>query len=383
LDFIQGLRRSGHADCILEVVDTFSKYDHFIGLLHPFMALKVAQIFIAHVSDRDKIFTSTLWQELFHLSDTQLQMSTTYHPQSDGQTKRVNQCLETFLRSFVHWCPTNWSAWLPQAEFWYNTCPHSSLGMSPFEVLYGRAPRHLGILPADAIISSDLSEWLSQREVILHVIKHNLLRAKQRMKHQADKGRSEREFVVGDFVFVKLHAYVQGSVAPQACHKLSFKFFGPFEILQRVGPVAYRLKLPEDAVIHPVFHVSQLKQYISPSTPVSATVPTTELAMQFPAQILDRHSLSRGGSLVAQVLVHWSGMDKSLASWEDEAPLRMKFLAAAAWGQAPFQGGGNVSPCTQDACDHNQDMQNRRAPREMGRRARRPNVRFADPEWRS
>jgi hypothetical protein len=102
LDFIQGLRRSGHADCILEVVDTFSKYDHFIGLLHPFMALKVAQIFIAHVSDRDKIFTSTLWQELFHLSDTQLQMSTTYHPQSDGQTKRVNQCLETFLRSFVH-----------------------------------------------------------------------------------------------------------------------------------------------------------------------------------------------------------------------------------------------------------------------------------------
>jgi transposase InsO family protein len=167
LDFIEGLPRSGNADCILVVVDTFSKYAHFIGLLHPFTALKVAQIFIAHVyklhglpkalvSDRDRIFTSTLWQELFHLSDTHLQMSTAYHPQSDGQTERVNQCLETFLRSFVHSCPNKWSAWLPQAEFWYNTCPHSSLGMSPFEVLYGRAPRHLGILPSDAITSFHL-----------------------------------------------------------------------------------------------------------------------------------------------------------------------------------------------------------------------------------
>jgi hypothetical protein len=103
--------------------------------------------------------------------------------------------------------------------------------------------------------------------------------------------------------------------------------------------------------------------------------------MQFPAQILDRRSVSRGGSSVAQVLVRWSGMDNSLASWEDEAPLRMKFPAAAAWGQAPFQGGEDVSPCTQDAGKHQQDTQNRQAPREMGRRARKPSVRFAGPEW--
>jgi hypothetical protein len=150
------------------------------------------------------------------------------------------------------------------------------------------------------------------------------------MKHQADKGHSEREFAVGDLMFVKLQPYVQGSIAPRACHKLSFKFFGPFEILQRVGPVAYKLKLPEDSNIHRVFHVSQLKKYISPSTLVSAHVPTTDLALQFPAQILDHRSVSRGGSSVAQVLVRWSGMDTSLASWEDKAPLRMKFPAAAA-----------------------------------------------------
>jgi hypothetical protein len=250
LDFIEGLPRSGHADCVLVVVDTFNKHAHFISLLHPFMTLKVAHAFISRVyklhglpkalvSDRDKIFTSALWQELFHLLGTQLQMSTTYHPQSDGQIEHVNQCLETFLRSFVHSCSTKWSAWLPQAEFWYNTCPHSSLGMSPFDVLYGRALRHLGLLPADSITSSDLSEWLSQREVILRVIKHNLLRAKQRMKHQANKGRSEQEFAVGDFVFVKLQPYVQGLFAPRACHKLSFRFFGPYEIIQHVGSMAY------------------------------------------------------------------------------------------------------------------------------------------------
>lgn len=101
LDFVEGLPRSGSVNCILVVVDTFSKYAHFIALLHPFTALKVAQVFLssvyklhglleAIVSDRDRIFTTTLWQELFCLFGTQLRMSTTYHPQSDGQTERVN-----------------------------------------------------------------------------------------------------------------------------------------------------------------------------------------------------------------------------------------------------------------------------------------------------
>lgn len=164
LDFIEGLPKSSGSDCILVVVDKFSRYAHFISLAHPFTALDVALLYLnnvyklhvlpqAIISDRDRIFTSALWTELFRLADTQLQMSSAYHPQTDGQTERVNQCLETFLRCFVHACPNRWSRWLALAEFWYNTAYHSVLGTSPFEVMdkVGVVAYHLNLPPSCAI----------------------------------------------------------------------------------------------------------------------------------------------------------------------------------------------------------------------------------------
>lgn len=267
LDFIEGLPQSGRFNCILVVVDKFSKYSHFLPLSHPFSAQQVATVYIDQIyrlhglpdsilSDRDPIFTSRFWKELFHQTGTKLRMSTPYHPATDGQTERVNQCLETFLRCFVHACPKKWSSWLALEEYWYNTSWHSSHGKSPFYVLYGHEPRHWGIESAAATPVTDLNVWLSERREMETLIRQHLLRAQACMKHQADKNRSERSFNIGDLVYVKLQPYIHSSVAKRACHKLSFKYFGPFPVLARFGQVAYKLLLPETSQIHPVFHVS-------------------------------------------------------------------------------------------------------------------------------
>jgi transposase InsO family protein len=214
MDFISGLPPSSKGNCILVVVDKFSKYAHFLPLLHPFTALTVAKVYLSEVyrlhglpaaiiSDRDPIFTSKLWQELFRLIGTQLCLSSSYHPQTDGQTERVNQCLETYLRCFVHSCPKQWPTWLPLVEFWYNNCYHSSLDRSPFEVLYGHTPTQLGLLPTDRCTVPDLQQYLEDRQHMQQQVRMHLQRAQERMKKQADRGRTERQFSVGDS-FLKL-----------------------------------------------------------------------------------------------------------------------------------------------------------------------------------
>lgn len=204
-DFIEGLPRYATYNCILVVVDKFSKYAHFLPLSHPFTALQVATTYMnnvfklhglpeAIVSDRDKVFTSHVWQELFKLLGTDLKMSSAYHPQTDGQTERVNQCLETYLRCFLHACSTRWSHWLSLAEYWYNTSFHSSLGKSPFMVLYGHEPRHFGIDITQSCQVPDLQKWLTERELMQQLVKQHLHRAQSKMKNQADKRRSFRTF---------------------------------------------------------------------------------------------------------------------------------------------------------------------------------------------
>ena len=172
--------------------------------------------------------------------------------------------METFLRCFVNACPAKWSSWIALAKFWYNASPHSALGCSPFEALYGYPPRHLGISVLDDVVVPELSSWLQDRQVMTDLIRQHLARAKERMKRQADKKRSERQFSVGDMVFVKLQPYVQSTLVPRSNQKLSFEFYGPFQITEHIGSMAYKLLLPGSAAIHPVFHVSQLKAMVLP-----------------------------------------------------------------------------------------------------------------------
>lgn len=208
LDFFEGLPSSSNHNCILVIVDKFSKYAHFIRLKHPFSALEVAKVYMnevyklhgmpqAMISDRNRIFTSQLWKELFKLSRTDLRMSSAYHPQSDGQTERVNQSVEAYLHCFTQSNPSQWSQWLSLAEFRYNTNYHSALGRSPFEVLYGHAPNHFGINGVEHCVVSDLEFWLKERQTMTELLKQQLLRVQQKMKAQADKHRTERMFFYG------------------------------------------------------------------------------------------------------------------------------------------------------------------------------------------
>jgi transposase InsO family protein len=120
MDFIDGLPQSRQFNCILVIVDKLSKYAHFIPLTHPYMASKVADLFVdlvyrlhgmpqSLVSDRDPVFTSKFWQSIFRATGTQLRMSTANHPQTDGQTERVNQSIECYLRCFISTHPKQWS----------------------------------------------------------------------------------------------------------------------------------------------------------------------------------------------------------------------------------------------------------------------------------
>lgn len=386
MNFIEGLQVSHSYNCIMVIVDKFSKYAHFLPLSHPFTAYKVAMLFMEHifklhglpesiVSDRDKVFTSTLWKELFRLAGTTLQMSSAYHPQTDGQTERVNQCLEGYLRCFVHSCPNKWKDWLSLAEFWYNTSYHSSLDKTPFEVLYGQPPRHLGIDVMESCVVPDLQEWLLKRKLMLQLIQQQLSRAQQRQKYQADKHRSERSFDVGDWVFLKLQPYVQSSLIKRANHKLYFRYFGPYQILEKIGQMAYKLLLPDSTSIHSVFHVSLLKKAVDDLSQVSDELPAQTDTLQFPVKVLHRRIQTKDERTVSQVLVQWSSWPPALATWENEFVLREKFPTAPAWGQAVPEEEGDVraplpGPDATQAADG-------------PRRNKKHNPRIFGPEWRN
>ena len=156
---------------------------------------------------------------------------------------------------------------MPLCEFWYNTNWHTALGTSPFEALYGHSPHYFGLSADDALPITDAQQWINQRAVVQDAIRQHFLRAKQKMKQYADKKRTERHFSEGDMVFLKLQPYVQSSVVRRASHKLAFKYFGPYEIVQKIGTVAYRLALPPTSRVHPIFHVSQLKPLVAPPQP--------------------------------------------------------------------------------------------------------------------
>lgn len=133
------------------------------------------------------------------------------------------------------------------------------------------------------------------------------------MKSQADKQRTKRSFSVGDWVYAKLQPYVQTSVAPRASQKLAYRFFGPHQIVERIGSLAYKLLLPADSSVHPVFHVSQLKGVVPVALPASP-LPVSVNGLQVPQRILQKRVATNGAVVRLQALIQWSGLPAALAT---------------------------------------------------------------------
>ncbi|GJV73027.1 hypothetical protein Tco_1493022 [Tanacetum coccineum] len=229
---------------------------HFLAIREDYSTEKLAKIYIDEIvtrhgvpvsiiSDRDGRFTSRCWQTVQKALGTRLDMSTAYHPQTDRQSERTIQTLEDMLRACVIDFGGSWDVHLPLAEFSYNNSYHSSIRCAPFEALYERKCRSL-ILWAEIGESSLIRPELVQEttdKVVL--IMEKLKAARDRQKSYADNRRKPLEFEVGDRVMLKVSPW-KGVIRFGKKGKLAPRYVGPFEILERIGPVAYRLRLPKE-----------------------------------------------------------------------------------------------------------------------------------------
>ena len=213
-------------------------------------------------SDTDPHFTNRFWQELFKLLDTQLQMSSTAHPQTNGQMERVNQSLEDYIRCYVQADQKDWTDHIDMLEFCYNSSKHSATGFSPFELATGKqvlTPLALvSHVVRDKIKEPDVDLFLADWQATMRVAQQGLQQSKERMVRAANKKRQHIEFFKGDLVLVSaVHWPLPGGLSP----KFNHRYYGPYEVLQSFNGVTYKLKLPSSVKVHDTFHVSLLKRF--------------------------------------------------------------------------------------------------------------------------
>ncbi|GJZ34297.1 putative reverse transcriptase domain-containing protein [Tanacetum coccineum] len=234
---------------------------------------------------------------------TRLDMSTAYHPQTDGQSERTIQTLEYMLRTRVLDFWGSWDAHPPLVEFLYNNSYHSSVRCAPFEALYGRKCR-------SPIMWSEVGE--------------------DRQKRYANRRRKPLEFSVGDHVLLKVSPW-KGVVRFRKKGKLEPRFVRPFEIIEKVGPVTYRLELPEELDgVHDTFHVSNLKKCLADPT---LQVPLDEIRVdaklnfvEEPVEILEREFKKLKRSRISIVKVQWNSKRGPEFMWEREDQMKLNYL---------------------------------------------------------
>jgi hypothetical protein len=282
MDFVTGLPVSaaGH-DAIFVIVDRFSKMCHFVPTTTTCSAEEAMRLFTDNVirlhgvprdivADRDTRWTGHFWAAMAERLGTQLKLSTAYHPETDGQTERMNRVLEEALRSAVSGCEHDWDNHLSLIEFAINNAVADSTKTTPFLMNYLRAPR----LPIDIDVPQSVPAAVKVTEEMherIEAARRCLRLAQARQVSYANAKRRDLELEEGQEVLLNTEHLRR---AMPGKPKLQPRYVGPFTILKRVGKVAYRLELPPSYRIHPVFHVSLLKAYTAqkdkplPPTPV-------------------------------------------------------------------------------------------------------------------
>ena len=260
---------------------------------------------------------------------TKLYFSTAFHPQTDGQSERTIQTLEDMMRACVLDFKGNWDDHLPLMEFAYNNSYHSSIGMAPYEALYGRKCRSPVCWDVEGLRQLEGPEIVQETIEKIRVVQQHMKVAQDRQKSYVDKHRREMEYNIGDKVFLKVSPW-KGILRFGKQGKLSPRYIGPYEITERIGPLAYRLALPSElSAIHNVFHVSMLRRYRSDPSHV-VQLPEIEVLEHMtyteePMEILDRSIRKLRNKDIPMVKIKWSHHSPKEATWEVEQDMRAKY----------------------------------------------------------
>jgi len=325
MDFVEGFPKISGKSVMIMVVDRFPKMVHFVPLGHPYTALSVAQAFFDNivrlhgfpcsiVSNRDPIFTSTLWMELFSLASVKLHLSSAFRPHTNGQSEVANRVLGVYLRCLAGDRPCSWLRWLPWVEYCFNTSYQTALRATPFEVVYGRSPPSLVQYDPGLARVVAMDKQLHHRDVFLAEIRERLLQAQDYMKSSHDKLHRDLAFQVDDWVWLRLHQRTATGITYGAKSKLSPRFYGPFQVVEKIGSVAYRLRLPAKARIHDVFHVVFLKKHHGTPPMAMGSLPPIANGHALPVPAKVRRAMPSRNSW--DLLVQWEGRSSAEATWE-------------------------------------------------------------------